>query len=199
MYYKIVSQDLFSISKYYNTTYCKPVQYKLGEYVYAANGTFLFIFNDLEKAKQAKKINGWIGDIYECEAEGVQIDRPEFLKNFGTTPDGTVFAYGVKLTKCVAVEPPRVIKDWYFVPTVEDSSSIITHVKEYDDGKCIDQYGTKTYKVTTAGIHSERIGMIGGTTHYHLNQNYNGYYLTNDKELADSLLKVCKAGIKIKD
>lgn len=75
------------------------VEYKLNEWVYPKSiGTFLFLFTSIEAAKRAIKYYNWSNTtIFKCEAEGI-CQKPRFI--YGEKdilPDGTIFAYGVRL------------------------------------------------------------------------------------------------------
>ena len=80
--------------------------YKENEYVYAPSGKPFFIFKDLESAKQytIKLGSGFV--VYECECVGVEEEFPLNLDI--VLPQGTIFAYGVKLTKKIVQEKPKV-------------------------------------------------------------------------------------------
>ena len=95
-YYKVVRKnDLRSFGADCNTN---AVQYKLNEFVYPTkSGTYLMVFDDLERARYFIR-GGVTWDVYECECESVCKNTPLVHAN-QSWPDGTVFAYGVKLVK----------------------------------------------------------------------------------------------------
>ena len=79
------------------------VEYKIGEFVYApVPGKYLFLFKTLEDA--LNRVRGlicgtWNFALFKCEAVGV-CEKPNtkfFREILVDIPDGTVYAYGVKL------------------------------------------------------------------------------------------------------
>lgn len=99
-YYKVCSQSHDNI-----TSAVGNANYKIGEFTYGENGDFLFIFDTLQhaedfiKSKIACKADK---AVFECECIGVA-DKDNvngfYTKYVSDLPDGTMFAYGVKLLK----------------------------------------------------------------------------------------------------
>ena len=88
------------------------VLYNLNQWVYSDRpGKFLFVFDGLDKAINfAKCIDNTT--IYECEVEGLEYN-PEFAygpnREKKTWPDGTAFAYGVKLIREIEIEQEMIL------------------------------------------------------------------------------------------
>lgn len=106
MYYKVVTNSLQSL--YMREEDDRSVDYKLNEYVYAPlPGTYLFVFNYIENVnKFIKKFDVKDCRVFHCECEGVQefAYKPSWMTS-ASVPEGTVFAYGVKLLEEIDIEP----------------------------------------------------------------------------------------------
>lgn len=185
VYYKVVTNGLKS-----NNHCVGSIQYILNEYVYPKSGTYLFVFKDLESAKDYHDGSRDLS-IYECECEGVE-ERPSFMNrikfpNIEAYPPGTIFAYGVKLLKEVKAKTSEEGKIWYHI---YKSGRVYEFIDNGMSQHCNGEgYGRKVY--TQDGD----VLLDGyGNKNKKINMWYNDYYVTDDKVLADAISLVITKG-----
>lgn len=100
IYYKVVQPSLRSF-------HTLSVQYKLNEWVYAPSGKPFFVFDTLDNANLfTVGFHESIFKIYECVIEGFVETPANTILAREKWPQGTKFAYGVKLTKLVGQLEP---------------------------------------------------------------------------------------------
>ena len=111
VYYKVVSsKDNLLVSV---TGNLRNVTYIPNKFVYPErSGTYLFVFDTLDNARKAVKDFVWKSQIiWECECQGVETPNSEnsqwCTKSYDELPSGTMFAYGVKLTKEIESPKPK--------------------------------------------------------------------------------------------
>ena len=93
-------------SEYYSaaagwSTFGDTTRYVAGEWVFSPKGSFLFVFQTLEQAKNYLRTyrtnSPDMLHIFECEVTGIDTNNAFKFKH--SIPDGTIFAYGVKITR----------------------------------------------------------------------------------------------------
>ena len=174
-YYKIVNHDL--TSGFRNK---ESIQYKVGEYVYPKSGTYLFVFDTLEKAKSFAK-NSHV--IYECECECVCQKTPEFFKG-RSVPTGTVYAYGVKLID-LAEKPkytPVVGRKWFAFNVKSGVTEICTETEKFT----LDRNGWPCHYI------DKDTGEILGNIEYKVGKVVKDWYFTNNEEEFNGLVSSWK-------
>lgn len=173
MYYKVLDKNLCSA-----VTHPNMKEYKVGQFVHANAGEYLFVFDTLEHAEDFAGNNGELL-VYSCDIEGrVDIGTvTEFLNKCGLEqrylPIGTRLVNGVKLVK--QVEEKRKLQILYFVPT--NGYGNITEVQEYTDN---------TFDCPKYRRESENI-VYGGDNKYTLNKDDNGFFLTYSAAVAQAI------------
>ena len=176
------------------------VEYFKNKTVYAPSGTYLFVFNDLERAKLFKNCEerglSYPLRIFECEIEGY-CAAPEYLQPIlWQIPGNTVFAYGVKLTKLVGEITPF---EYYSVV----SNGVIYTNKVNSDG--IIQF-EKNSKTPESGVYCQNKNNV--TISYENNKINvfrfevwhksvwgNPVFSTRDKNKAKSLSQLIQQGV----
>lgn len=190
-YYKVVySSNLVSAVKCGHG----EVQYKIGQFVYApVQGTYLFVFDSKESALKFKKGSD-VHRIYECEVEGL-CDNPTNHSN-EEWPQGTKFAYGVKLTKLVdSIQPFEfysVISTGVYYTNKVNSDGVVEFEKNSKTPES-GVYSQSQNNITLSYDNGKK--NIFGFEAWHKSAWGNPVFSTRSKEKAESLSQLIQQGV----